>query len=184
MLRNTYRSWGAVAKAFHWGIAALILVQFPLGWLAVSWRLSPTKLYLFTSHKSMGILILSLAGVRLLWRLANPVPLLPPGMARWERLAAHADHLALYLFMVALPITGWIIDSASNIPFRVFWLFRLPRLVGPSKSVEALFQSVHSVLAVALLVVLAVHIAAAFWHHYLRRDEVLVRMLPARRSGR
>src|SRR5882672_12544278 len=117
MLRNASDSWGAPAKVFHWIMAALILAQIALGLMAASWRVSPAKLELFFWHKSTGMLILGLVALRLLWRLANPAPALPPGMPAWERAAARLSHLLLYVLMIALPVTGWMVNSASNIPF-------------------------------------------------------------------
>src|SRR5213594_4675146 len=81
MLRNASDSWGAPAKLFHWVTAALILAQIALGVMAASWRVSPTKIELFFWHKSTGMLILALVALRLLWRLANPPPELPSGIA-------------------------------------------------------------------------------------------------------
>src|SRR6266705_714821 len=133
MLRNTADSWGAPAKWFHWVMAALILAQITLGVMAASWRVSPTKLELFFWHKSTGMLILLLVALRLLWRLANPAPALPSGMPAWERAAARSSHLLLYALMIAMPITGWIVNSASNIPFRIFRLIPLPAIVAPDQ---------------------------------------------------
>src|SRR6266571_88823 len=133
MLRNASDSWGAPAKLFHWVMAALILAQIALGLMAANWRLSPTKVELFFWHKSTGMLILALVALRLLWRLANPTPALPSGMAAWERAAARLSHLLLYVLMIALPITGWIVNSASNIPFRIFRLIPLPPIVAPDQ---------------------------------------------------
>src|SRR5438094_4810891 len=133
MLRNASDSWGAPAKLFHWVMAALILAQIALGLMAANWRLSPTKLELFFWHKSTGMLILALVALRLLWRLANPVPELPAGMAAWERAAARLSNLLLYALMIALPVTGWIVNSASNVPFRIFWLIPLPAIVAPDE---------------------------------------------------
>jgi cytochrome b561 len=184
MLRNSEDSWGSVAKAFHWLIAALIFAQFPLGWVAVNLRLSPAKFYLFTWHKSIGLTILLLVVLRLLWRWANPVPRLPAGMRPWERAGARVDHLALYLLMFAAPLTGWVVDSASNIPFKMFWLFRPPRIVSPSKVLEEAFKGIHDNLSIAFAILLAVHIGAALWHHFFRHDAVLLRMMPGTGSGR
>ena len=178
MLRNTVDSWGAPAKLFHWVMAALILAQIALGLMAASWRVSPTKLELFFWHKSTGMLILALVALRLLWRLANPAPLLPPGMAPWERAAARLSHLLLYTLMIALPVTGWIVNSASNIPFRIFWLITLPAIVAPDETTADLVAKVHGGLAALLALLLAAHIGAALRHHYVMRDAVLTRMLP------
>src|SRR5437899_13002719 len=134
MLRNASDSWGAPAKLFHWVTAALILAQIALGVMAASWRVSPTKIELFFWHKSTGMLILALVALRLLWRLANPPPELPSGMAGWERAAARVSHLLLYALMIAMPVTGWIVGSASNVAFRLLWLITLPALVASDAS--------------------------------------------------
>src|SRR5260221_1583123 len=142
MLRNTADSWRAPAKLFHWVMAALILAQIALGLMAASWRVSPTKLELFFWHKSTGMLILALVALRLLWRLANPTPALPTGMAAWERAAARLSHRLLYALMIALPVTGRIVNSPSNVPVRVFWLIPLPPILAPHKPTPDLFELV------------------------------------------
>ncbi len=182
MLRNDADSWGAPAKLFHWVMAALILVQITLGLMAANWPLSSAKLELFFWHKSSGMLILALVALRLAWRLANPTPALPPGMAAWERTAAHLSHFLLYALMIALPVTGWIVSSASNVPFRIFWLIPLPAITAPDKATADLFSSVHGWLVTLLALVLVAHIGAALRHHYVKRDAVLSRMLPWRTS--
>jgi len=181
MLRNDADSWGALAKLFHWVMAALILAQIALGVMAASWRVSPTKIELFFWHKSTGMLILALVALRLLWRLANPPPELPSGIAAWERAAARLSHLLLYVLMIALPVTGWIVNSASNVPFRIFWLIPLPAIVAPDKSTADLFERVHGGLFTLLALVLVAHIGAALRHHFVKRNTVLIRMLPGTR---
>lgn len=182
MLRNTDAAWGAVAKFLHWSIATLIFVQFGLGWVADSWHLSPTKLELFVWHKSIGLLILVLVVLRLLWRFANPTPALPVDTSVLERRAAHASHALLYALMVVIPLSGWVINSAAKIPFRVFWLFPLPAIVAPDKGLAELAKQVHFILFIVIATVVAVHMAAAFRHHWVKRNETLVRMLPNWRS--
>jgi cytochrome b561 len=184
VLHNDKNAWGALTKLFHWVMAALILVQIPLGLAAVNWPLSPTKISLFFWHKSTGVLLLALVVLRVAWRLANRVPDLPPDTPAWERAAAHASHFLLYMLLFALPVTGWVVQSASNIPFRAFYLFPLPPIVGPDKALADQFKEVHEWLFVLLAFVLAVHVGAALRHHYLKRDAVLVRMLPGRWRSR
>ena len=178
MLRNSLEDWGAVAKTLHWLVACLILLQLGLGLAAVSWHLSPTKLELLIWHKSIGMLILLLVLTRLGWRVTGPTPDLPPDTARWERLAARTSHLLLYLLMLALPLSGWVINSAANIPLKLFWVVPLPDIAAPNKPLEDAAALVHVVLVVALLLLLLVHIAAALRHHYIKRNRVLTRMLP------
>jgi cytochrome b561 len=103
-------------------------------------------------------------------------------MAAWERAAARLSHFLLYALMIALPVTGWIINSASNVPFRIFWLIPLPAIVAPDQPTADLFELVHGGLFTLLALVLVAHIGAALRHHYVKRDTVLARMLPWRRS--
>ena len=173
-------AWSASAKSFHWGVAALILLQFVLGWLAASWRLSPTKLDLFVWHKSIGMLILVLVVLRLLNRLATRAPALPAGMPAWERAAAHASHALLYGLMLALPLSGWIVSAAAGVPFRIFWRMPLPAIVPPDKQTADLAAVVHFSLGIALVALLVLHVGAALRHHFAKRDDVLSRMLPTR----
>lgn len=175
---NITGSWDPVAKALHWGMAALIFAQVGLGWFAVAWPLSPAKLDLFVWHKSLGLLILVLALVRLFWRLSHGAPPLPPHMPRWERRSARASHVLLYVLMLVLPATGWIINSAANIPFKVFWLFPLPDLTASDKALEELVKAIHFGLFLGLAAVVALHVSAALRHHFVIRDDVLRRMLP------
>lgn len=182
-LRNTERSWGAPARWLHWLTAALILVQIPLGVMAVNWRLSPTKLELFLWHKSLGLLLLLLVLARVGLRLAGPTPRLPPDMSGWERGAARASHFLLYALMLALPLSGWVINSAANVPLRVFGLFPLPDITPPNEALADAAERVHAGLVIALVLLLVAHVAAALRHHYGRRNDVLVRMLHGRRAG-
>ena len=167
---------------FHWVIAALIFTQYILGWLAASWRLSPTKINLFVWHKSIGILILVLVVLRLLNRLTKPTPALPSDMPAWERTAARASHILLYVLMIAMPLTGWIINSAAGVPFRVFWQVPLPALLAPDKETADLAALVHFSLGIVFVALLVLHIGAALRHHFVKHNDVLIRMLHARAS--
>lgn len=184
MLRNTERSWGAAARLLHWLVAVLVFAQFGLGWAAVVWPLSPTKLDLFVWHKSVGMLVLALMGVRIAWRVANPAPVFPEQMTPLERGAAWVGHVLLYLLLIVLPATGWILNSAAGIPFRIFWLVELPAVVAPDEALADVLKLVHLTLGMALATLLVAHIGAALRHHFVLRDDVLVRMLTGmRRSG-
>ena len=183
VIRNTDRSWGAPAKLLHWAIAGFVFVQIALGWAAVSWRLSPTKLDLFVWHKSTGMLILLLMATRAAWRMANAVPSLPDDLRPAERLLARLSHLLLYVLLFLMPVTGWILTSASNIPFSMFWLIPIPAIVHPDEAIADAAAGVHFALFVLLSLLLVLHIGAALRHHFLKHDDILVRMLPCRRSA-
>src|SRR5262245_45802152 len=158
MFRNEAESWSAPAKLFHWGMALLIFVQIALGLVAVSWHISPTKLNLFVWHKSTGMLILALLALRVLWRLSHRAPALPWEMPLWERAAAQLSHFLLYALMIALPLTGWVISSASNVPFKIFWTFPLPAIVAPDKALSDLLATIHAGLPPLLALVLLRHV--------------------------
>lgn len=177
MIRNTLAAWGTPARLLHWMVAALVLAQIALGWVAVSLRMSPLKLELFVWHKSIGLVVLALVAVRILWRSANATPAPPAATAAWERCAARASHLLLYLVLIAMPLTGWVLNSAANVPFRIFRLVPLPAIVAPNEEAAELAGRAHLALFVVLAALLVVHVAAALWHHFVRRDDVLIRML-------
>jgi cytochrome b561 len=177
-MRNTSQAWGAPARLLHWAIAALVLVEFPLGLVAAGWKLSPTKLDLFVWHKSLGMLILALMAVRVAWRLGNVAPSPPIGMPPRERLAARLGHLLLYLLLILLPVSGWVVSAAANVPFRIFRAIPVPAIVEPDPVLATRAASVHAALGVLLVLLLVVHVAAALRHHFVDRDDVLARMLP------
>ena len=169
--------------SLHWAMALLIFVLFALGWVAVGLPLSPLKLKLFYWHKSLGLLALALVALRVFWRLVDPPP--PPvgGLALWERGLARWAHLLLYVLMVLMPLSGWLVNSAANFPFKPFGLFSLPHLVQPDKALQADFQRVHLIGFWLLAGLLVLHVAAALRHHFVKRNPVLRRMLPSREMG-
>jgi len=181
-LRNTDTRWGAVAQAFHWGIAILILVQGSIGLTMVELGMTPTKVKVFALHKSIGLTILALALLRLAWRLGQRVPSDPP-MPRWQRVAARASHFLLYVLILALPLSGWLFNSAANFPLEWFGVVHVPSLThGLDPVLKAWALRTHALLFWILIGVVAMHAAAALWHHFRQRDDVLLRMLPGDRS--
>ncbi len=114
--------------------------------------------------------------------MVNPTPALPEDTPAWERAAARASHTLLYVLMIAMPLVGWVINSAANIPFSIFWLIPLPSVVAPDKHVAELAALVHLSLFILLASVLVVHVAAALRHHFVKKNDLLVRMLPTLRK--
>ena len=171
--------YDAVQIALHW--ITLILIVW-LAWLGLTMTelpLSPDKVRAYALHKSLGLTVLGITVFRLLWRgLARTPPALPG--PRWQQLAAKAGHAGLYLLLIALPLSGWLYNSASNFPLQWFGLFNLPALVNGDKVLKATALGIHQTLFWALLALIAVHAAAALWHHYVKRDDTLRRMLPGR----
>ncbi|MGH8197775.1 MAG: cytochrome b [Steroidobacteraceae bacterium] len=168
-----------MAQSFHWLIVGLLIVQVTLAKIAVGLPLGLDKLALLARHKSFGITILALAAIRLGWRLFDRPPPLPP-MPRWQLVAARANHAALYVLLFAMPLTGWMMSSASNYPVSWFGLVQLPDFVGPDRDLKDLFKLVHKTLSYGLFVLAGLHVAAALKHQLLDRDGLLFRMLPWR----
>lgn len=179
MTSEDRRRWSSVAKALHWSMALLILVMFVLGWLAVTYPLSPTKLKLFMWHKSIGVTLFALVLLRLLWRYYNPSPDFPEDLSRWERIGARCSHILLYGLMILTPLSGYVINSTANFPLRLFGWIKLPNVLPPNETWQQVAERVHLTLFWLFAFVLLLHIAAALRHHF-KGDDVLVRMLPGR----
>lgn len=176
--RNSPDRWGSVAQFLHWSVAGLILALMVLGWIAKFTPLSPGKLTLFYWHKSLGMLLLALVLIRLGWRAGNPAPALPRNLPRWESGMAHATHILLYLLIVLMPVSGWLINSASGFPFKIFWMIPLPSITPVSEHLEHIFKLAHLVMFWVLSGVVAGHIGAALRHHFILHNSILKRMLP------
>src|ERR1700728_3951530 len=181
---NVPTRYSAVAQSFHWIIAALIVTQFVLARMGDGLPLGARKLALLARHKSIGMTILMLAILRLLWRLRSAPPALPSGMSRIEQIAARSTHLAFYVLLFAMPLTGWMMSSAKNYSVSWFGLFTWPNLIGKNEAAFDLLKTTHDTLSDVLFAVAVLHILAALKHHFWDRDDVLVRMLPFTKGAR
>ena len=165
-----------VAKGLHWLMAVLILGLLALGLYMHELPLSPQKLTLYSWHKWAGVTVFLLVWVRLLWRVMHRPPALPASMAPLMRLAAHAGHGVLYLLMVAIPLSGWLMSSAKGFQTVWFGVLPIPDRLGRDKALGDLLQQVHEALNVLLMLTLAGHVGAALWHHFVLKDDTLRRM--------
>ena len=177
-LRNRER-WGPVSQALHWAIALLVLVMAVIGLSLDALPRSPKWFWVYDLHKSIGLLVLALVAVRLGWRLYAGAPPPVPGLPRAQRIAAGTTHAVLYVLVLAMPLSGWLYDSASGLrPLEWFGQFAVPKLVGPDEALAGALHDVHETLFAVLVVVVLAHVAAALWHHLFRGDATLARMLP------
>lgn len=169
-----------VAMLLHWLMALLILGTFPLGSYMSELKLSPQKLKLYSWHKWIGITILALWLLRVLWRVSHRPPPLPQGTPRWQAQAAEITHGLLYVLMLVIPLSGWLMSSALGFTVVWFGVLPLPNLVAPDKGLGELLKQVHSILNDGLLALVGLHLAAVVQHQFLLRDGELWRMLPWR----
>ena len=174
------------AKSLHWLMALLLIGLLALGFYMHDLPLSPEKLKLYAWHKWAGVSAFLLVLLRLSWRLAHTPPPLPAGMSRTMQLAAHGGHLLLYVLMLAIPLTGWLMSSAKGFQTVWFGVLPLPDLLEKNKELGDLLQQIHMLLNFCLAGLVIAHAGAAIKHHFSDRDDVLARMLPflgKRRSG-
>jgi cytochrome b561 len=171
-----HASYSAFSRWVHWLTLALFVALFALAWsiddLPATLRNPATQL-----HESFGITVLALTILRLIWRFAAGVPPVPAALPAWQKLGAHVSHLVLYLLLLAQPIVGWLWSSAGTRPINFFFLVQLPWLIGPDKQFRRSLGHLHGLIGNLLLVVIGLHAAAALYHHFIRKDRVLVGML-------
>lgn len=186
--RNSLVRYGSVAMTFHWVIAVAILFNIWFGHYVHDMADDdPDHFALVQIHKSIGLTILTLAFLRLIWRLFDPPPPLPATMPKWEVWASKLSHYLLYGLIFAIPLAGWALVSSSPLGLPTMWfgLFQWPHIPWLAELPRAdkaalrpqLFEA-HSILATVLLYVFAVHVLAALKHHFIDKDSVLKRMLP------
>lgn len=174
--KNSEQRFGWMTMGLHWLMALLILGMLTLGLYMVTLPISLQKLKLYGWHKEYGFVILALAFFRLSWRLINVNPRL--SLPLLEQIAARSMHWALYGFLFAMPITGWLITSASGINASFFGLFTIPNLIGPNNELLGWFRWMHQWLAYGLIAAITLHSLAALKHHFYDKDDILRRMLP------
>ena len=168
----------AVAKLFHWGMAALIGGLLALGFVMTDMSLSPEKLQYYAWHKWAGVSAFALVWLRLLWRVLNPPPAYPSSMLPALQRLAHLGHAALYGLMIVIPLSGWLLSSAKGVQTVWFGAWPLPDLLEKDKELSHLLHEVHEALNFLLLFLLTGHVGAAFKHHWIDKDDILKRMLP------
>jgi cytochrome b561 len=185
MLKSDAMHWGSLAKAFHWTIVLLLLAQGTLGLVMVNLPKKPGVIPYFTFHKSLGLTILLLAVLRLAWRAFDRRPEAPASIPQGQVIAARIGHALLYGLLFAVPLSGWLFDSATALRPLYWWgLVQVPSLTGGADpGLKDIAREAHEWLFWALVLVAPGHAAAALVHHFFNRDDVLRRMLPGRRDS-
>ena len=180
-LRNSAKDFGAIAQGLHWLTVILVALAWALGTFDDALPKGAARAAGLFVHVSAGLAILAVLVVRLMWRLGNPPPSSEPTMfGKWLDRASRLAHYALYMLLVAAPVAGIVLQFARGDALPVFGLFEIASPWPADKAFARSVKDVHEILANVLVILAALHAAAALVHHWVFRDRTLVRMLPGR----
>ena len=178
MLKNTPERYGLLTKLLHWSIAFSILGLIGLGWWMVDLTYyDPWYHKSLSLHRVLGLAVLGLAVVMLLWQRVSKPPALPASIPRAQQVAAHAVHHTLFLAMILLPVTGYLISTSAGQGIPVYGRFEVPALMQVGEKTRDIVIAIHYYCAYGTGLLAAVHAAAAFKHQFIDRDGVLARMI-------
>lgn len=175
-MKEGHNRFTLLQRVLHWFMAICILAMLFIGVGMVS-TIDSKYLTLVSIHKSLGMVILVLAVLRLLIRLKYGAPALPVTMPETMKLAAKLSHIAFYCLMFAMPLLGWAMLSAADYPVVVAGL-HLPTIVAPNAALHSLLWNAHRALAFCFFALILAHLAAALLHAWVRRDGVFEAMAP------
>lgn len=176
MFKNTLMSYGSVAKFFHWFIFILILCMLIFGYFLEDIP-KPYQGLTYNIHKLVGLLMMVLMFLRGLWALTQTKPELPANTLWWQRSAERVVHYVLYLLIIAMPLAGWVGSSAAGRPPHLFKI-KLDLPVPQNEAlVEAAFDT-HYLISILIIIFISIHVLAALYHYFIKKDNILQRMLP------
>ncbi|NWA26012.1 cytochrome b [Pseudomonas gingeri] len=165
-----------LARLLHWLMALMILAMLFIG-AGMAASVSERHEWLLHLHKPLGIAILLLVVVRLVVRFSTHQPALPNDLPGWQVLAAKLSHVLLYTLMLVLPLLGWAMISAAGDPVMLSESLRLPSIISANPTVFSFLRKAHGYLAYLLFLTVLMHLAAALFHGWIRRDGVLESMV-------
>jgi cytochrome b561 len=174
-------SYDRIAKAVHWTTLLLIAGVYSVVWASHAAGSREQSALLVQLHRSMGLTILALTLFRVAWRWNTRIPPLPAELPLFQKLAARATEYILYVLLLLQPALGLLNTNARGRRVDFYFLGELPPVVGPDKILANQAMAAHEFVAYLILALVAVHAAAALFHHFVRRDDVLNAMLPDRR---
>lgn len=178
MLKNTETTYGSVSKAFHWGIFVLVTLMLIVGFFMEDFPESIQGMT-YMLHKSTGLLILGLMIIRLIWHWTNKVPVFPQAMSTVQRFVARFVHWLFYVILLVMPINGWIMSTAAGRAPVFYGLIALPFPgIEANEALANQLANLHEIFAYVLLFLILGHTIAALAHHYIYKDNILIRMMP------
>jgi cytochrome b561 len=172
--QRTTERYRPALRIVHWVVAVLVFLTWPLG-LMIGFVKDGVKLDFYLVHESLGFLVLWVMLLRIGIRMTRSVP--SRAAPAIERLAADSVHGLLYLFLVLMPVSGFLATNAHGFPLKWFGLFTVWSPIGKTPDIAWALSAIHEWSAWILLTLVALHIGAALFHHIVRRDETLYRIL-------
>ncbi|MEJ0094102.1 MAG: cytochrome b/b6 domain-containing protein [Methylocella sp.] len=176
------QDYSAAAKWLHWIVAAIVITLIPVGVIMADLPEGSLQDWMFFFHESFGVTVLALMVVRLIQRLRGAPPPYPT-LTRTERILSIAVHRALYLLLFLAPLLGWLALSAYGLGPAFFGLGKLPALIGKDEPLSKILFQLHGLVGFVIAGVVAIHIAGAFLHGFVKRDGLIFRMLPVSWRG-
>jgi cytochrome b561 len=173
----------ASSKWLHWLIAICVLTTAPVAIAMAQMGEGPTRDALYNFHKSLGVLIFIMMALRLINRLAVGAPIAEPGIEPWQKAVSAAVHTSFYVLLIAMPIVGYVANSAYGAPTPFFGLLELPPIVEKNEALSTPLFALHRWVGFLLIILVLTHVGAALYHHFIRGDNVLQRMLPRALGG-
>ena len=173
----------STSKLLHWLVAICVLTTAPVAIMMGRVDKGPTQDLLYNFHKSLGVLILVLMLLRLINRLAVGAPIPDPNIEPWQKTVSSAVHGLLYVLLLAMPVVGYVANSAYGATTPFFGLFTLPKIVGDNEALAAQLFTLHRWAGFLVIVLVLMHVGAALYHYVVRGDTVLQRMLPRAMGG-
>jgi len=175
-IKNTTTDYGVIAKAFHWSMALIMMGLLLAGVYMVNLENSPFKFQIYGLHKSFGIVILGMVIGRIIWKHINAKPSALDTHQKWEKTLSKLTHIFLYLGMIGMPLTGWLMSSAGGYPVKVFG-FEIPALMEKNPDIGKLMNQSHMIFGYMIILAILLHAAGAFKHHFIDKDHTLKRMM-------
>lgn len=176
MLKNTLETYGSGTRLLHWLVAILIISLLIVGFYMTSMEKSELKWYIYGLHKATGTVVLALVSLRIIWRLSNVWPGLPSDTPKWQLWLVRCNISFLYCMMVLMPLTGFLGSLVGGYDISFYGLFTIPAIAQDKEAGKWLFE-IHEIAPYFLIASIGLHIFAAFYHHFIMRDNVLRRML-------